>query len=110
LAAEALKRIVDPFNADRLYCLPNPKKLAIYAEMSRFLVYEHFDSDEVSSSGIDRIIGISKGSGLVPGLSRPQIFAYVDDVCSSPSSRHQYGIVEIKSVAGDRYESESLTG
>jgi hypothetical protein len=106
LAAEALKRMVDPFTVNRLHCVPNPKKLATYAEMSRVLLYEHFDCNEISSSGIDRIVEISKGSGLVPGLSRPQIFAYVDDVCSSPSLRNEYGIVEIKSAAGDRYESE----
>jgi hypothetical protein len=104
LAAEALKRIVDP-SAIRLFCVPCSKKLATYAELSRVLVYENFNSDEVSSNDIDRVVGISKGSELLPGLSRPQILASVGDVCCQ-SARNQYGVVEIISAAGDRYESE----
>jgi hypothetical protein len=102
LAAEALKRLIDPFAINQLHNILPRQKLSAYAEISRVLLYEFFDCNDISSDEIDRVIEVSRGEGFASGISRPQILLYTE----SKYFKIQSEDIEIQSVNGGLLESE----
>jgi hypothetical protein len=101
-AAEACKRIVDPFAINQLYRFPSRAKLTAHTEMSRVVLYEHFDCQDTSSDDVDDVIQIAKGEGFATGISRPQITAYTE----STKRWIPDHCISVNSVKGGLFESE----
>jgi hypothetical protein len=101
-AAEALKRMIDPCTINQLYKFPSHAKLVEQAEISRVILYEHFNCQDISSDDVDDIIDISNGKGFAAGISRPQISAYTESVKRwIPND-----CISVNSVKGGLFESE----
>jgi hypothetical protein len=103
LAAEALKRLIDPFAINQLHDIISRRKLSAYAEMSRVLLYEFFDCNDISSDEMDCVIQVSRGEGFASGISRPQILLYTEN---NERLKNQSEDIEIQSVNGGLLESE----
>jgi hypothetical protein len=101
-AAEALKRMVDPCTINQLDGFPSRARLIPHIEMSRVVLYELFDCQDISSNDVDDIIDISKGEDFATGLGRPQIIAYTN---SSKRRAVDY-LIPVNSVKGSLFESE----
>jgi hypothetical protein len=101
-AAEAMKKMVDPAAINQINCVPSHTKLIPHLEMSRVVLYELFDCNDISSDEVDDIVRISRGKGFANGLSRPQIIAYTDS-----AKRHTLDhFIPVNSVKGGLFESE----
>ncbi len=101
LAAETLKRIVDPCSMNRLDCVLPARQLATYAETSRILLYEYLYSKNLSLSAVDRIVSMSTGYGYrqCSELSRPQILACVNGAIVSQELQNQSLIVNLPPIS-----------
>jgi hypothetical protein len=102
-AAEGLKRLIDPFTVNKLHDIPRPRKLAEYAEMSRLLLFEHFNCRHITSEQVDFLVGISRGDGAVIGLKRPHVSIFVD---TNPAWYFGNAGIEIQPILNDRIKSE----
>lgn len=101
-AAEAMKKMVDPAAINQINCVPSHAKLISHLEMSRVVLYELFDCDDITSDEVDDVIQISEGESFAAGLSRPQIIAYTD----SAKRRTLDHLIPVDSVKGGLFESE----
>jgi putative DNA primase/helicase len=107
LAAETLKRTVDPCFTNRLDCVLPARQLATYAETSRILLYEYLYSKNLSLSVVERIVSLSTGYGCRQWseLSRPQILACVNGAIVGRELQNQSLMVELQPIPKSYKES-----
>lgn len=101
-AAEALKQMIDPCANNKIFKVPSHTKLAAHLEMSRVVLYEFFDCQDISSDEVDDVITIAKGEDFATGISRPQITAFTENAKGWIPSH----CISVNSVKGGMFECE----